>query len=547
MLTELAVRNLGVIDEVSVVLNGGMTVVTGETGVGKTLVVGAINLLIGGRADAGLVRPGTEAAEIEGRFISGDEETVLRRVIPVDGRSRAYVNGRLATVSSLSELGGSLVDLHGQHAHQSLLRGAVQRVALDRFGVVDTAELQNLKDDLRAVESSLAELGGDARARLREIDLLSHQLAEIDAAAIVDADEDERLDSAESLLADATEHQQAARQVLGLLEADGTVANGLGQAHAALADRAPFVALTERLSAAAAEITDLAAETRAIAEAIEDDPASLELLRERRQLLAGLRRKYGTTLSDVLKFRSETAQRLSELESYEQRGAALEQRKADIEQRLAAERQRVKAARVAAAPELATAVELHLHELAMGSARLAVSVEGSAGEQVSLKLAANPGHEPQPLHVVASGGELARTMLALRLVLTAGPPTLVFDEVDAGIGGSAAQAVGRSLAQLTGSHQVIVVTHLPQVAAYGDNHIVVEKSQAAGSTAVDLRALHDEDRLIELSRMLSGSPQSASARRHAEELLTAAASVTSSSAASPAGTAAASAAAASKS
>ncbi len=523
LLTELAVRNLGVINEMSILFDAGMTVVTGETGVGKTLVVGAIDLLIGGRADAALVRPGATEAEIEGRFINGDTETVLRRLIPTHGRSRAYIDGHLATVARLSELGRSLLDLHGQHAHQSLLSAAVQRGALDRFGAIDTSELQSLTDELRSVESALAELGGDARARLREIDLLVHQISEIDDANIAGGDEDKQLDSAESLLADAAEHQRAARQVIGLLGADGVVADGVGQAQAALADRAPFSDVAERLDAVASEIADLTAEARSIAEAIEDNPAALESLRERRQLLAGLRRKYGTTLSDVIEFRSEAAERLSVLESCEERAAAADNRKAEIEQRLSAERQRVLAARVAAAPELAAAVEMHLRELAMGKARLAVAVEGEAGEQVSLRLAANPGHEPLPLRSVASGGELARTMLALRLVLTSGPPTLVFDEVDAGIGGTAAQAVGRSLAQLTGSHQVIVVTHLPQVAAHGDNHIVVEKSQASGSTMVKLRTLQGEDRLVELSRMLSGSPQSSLARQHAKELLGAAA------------------------
>ncbi|MCY4067619.1 MAG: DNA repair protein RecN [Acidimicrobiaceae bacterium] len=522
MLSELAVRNLGVIDEASVVVGSGMTVVTGETGVGKTLVVGAIDLLIGGRADAALVRPGAAEAEVEGRFIDGDAETVLRRVIPADGRSRAYIDGRLATAARLSELGRSLVDLHGQHAHQSLLRGAVQRAALDRFAAIDASELRSLGDDLRSVDSALAELGGDARERLREIDLLSHQLSEIDAAAIDGADEDERLDSAESLLADAADHQRAAHQAVALLDSDGAVADGLGRVQAVLGDRAPFSAVSERLAAVAAEISDLATEARTLGESIKDDPAALDSLRERRALLAGLRRKYGATLGDVIEFRSATARRLSELESFEERAAAAERRKAEVEQRLAVERRRVLAARAAAAPELAAAVEAHLRELAMGAARLAVSVEGSAGEQVSLRLAANPGHEPQPLRSVASGGELARTMLALRLVLTEGPSTLVFDEVDAGIGGVAAQAVGRSLAQLGAAHQVIVVTHLAQVAACGDNHIVVEKSQSGASTTVGLRILRDEDRPVELSRMLSGSPHSASARRHAEELLAAA-------------------------
>ena len=524
MLTELAVRNLGVIDELSIVLASGMTAVTGETGAGKTLVVGAIDLLTGGRADASLVQPGSPQAEVEGRFVTGDGEVVVRRVIPSDGRSRAYIDGHLATVGALDELGRGLIDLHGQHAHQSLLRGAVQRAALDRFGAIDTAGLASLIDDLRAVDAGLAELGGDARARFREMDLLRHQLAEIDGAAIADSGEDERLDHQESVLADAAAHRDAAALAIGLLGADGVVSEGLGQAQAVLTGRGPFAELVDRLADAAADIADIAAEARTRSDGIEDDPAALASLRERRQLLAGLRRKYGSTLGEVLDFRSEAAAHLAELEGCEERAASLERLRSDLSERLASERSRVQRGRAAAAPRLAAAVERHLEDLAMGGARLSVSVDGDAGERVSFGLAANPGHEPLALKSVASGGELARTMLALRLVLTAGPSTLVFDEVDAGIGGTAAQAVGRSLAQLGGAHQVIVVTHLPQVAAHADHHVALEKSDAGGSAVVSLRGLDGEDRLVELSRMLSGSPRSASARQHAEELLAVAAS-----------------------
>lgn len=528
MLSELAVRNLGVIGELSLVLDTGMTAVTGETGAGKTLVVEAIDLLTGGRADAALVRPGTSEAEIEGRFVTGGDEVVVRRVIPADGRSRAYVDGHLATVGALAELGGGLIDLHGQHTHQSLLRAPVQRAALDCFGAIDTARLEGLIDDRRALDGELAELGGDTRARLREIDLLRHQIAEIDAAAIADPDEDERLDRAESVLADAAGHREAAAAAVGLLDADSTVSGGLGQAEAALAGREPFADLAARIAAASSEIADIAAEARALAEAIDDDPAALKALRDRRQLLAGLRRKYGSTLGEVLQFRSEAATRLAELEGHEERAASLDRRRAEVSELLAAEQARVRAERAEAAPRLAAAVEAHLAELAMAGARLAVAVDGDAGEQVTFKLAANPGHEPLPLSRVASGGELARAMLALRLVLTAGPPTLVFDEVDAGIGGTAAQAVGRSLARIGVDHQVIVVTHLPQVAAHAGSHLVVEKSvenhEVGGAAAVTLRAVSGEARLVELSRMLSGSPGSESALQHAEELLEAATS-----------------------
>jgi len=519
MLIELVVRDLGVIDELSIVLGPGMTAVTGETGAGKTLVVGAIDLLTGGRADASLVRPGAEEAEIEGRFVHGDEEVIVRRVIPRDGRSRVYINGRLATVAALSEHGADLVDLHGQHAHQSLLKGPVQRAALDLFGAIDTVKLETLLDDLRAVESALAELGGDERARAREIDLLQHQLDEIEAAGITGPDEDQRLDQEEDLLADANAHRESAGVVRGLLDADGSAATAISQALAALEGRAPFADLEVRLRSVMAELADVAAEVRDLAEGIEDDPERLALLRERRAMLRELRRKYGDDLAEVTAFADESSERLAELRSHDERAAGLDAQRAKLLTKLEKEQARVRAARVAAAPRLAKAVEQHLVGLAMASARLAVEVDGAAGEAVTFLLAANAGHEPQPLAKVASGGELARTMLALRLVLSAGPPTLVFDEVDAGIGGAAANTVGASLAALADTHQVLVVTHLAQVAAVADHHVAISKTAVKGSTVSAATLLDRESRIVEVSRMLSGSPDSDVAREHATELL----------------------------
>lgn len=521
MLIELVVRDLGVIHELSLVLGPGMTAVTGETGAGKTLIVGAIDLLTGGRADASLVRPGADEAEIEGRFVHDDEEIVVRRVIPREGRSRVYLDGRLATVGALSEHGADLVDLHGQHAHQSLLKGPVQRAALDRFGAIDTAGLAALVDDLRVVDAGLAELGGDERARAREIDLLQHQLDEIEAAGITGPDEDQRLDREEDLLADATAHREAAATARDLLDADSAAAGAVSQALAAVEGRAPFTDLAVRLRSVMAELADLAAEVRDRAETIDDDPERLAALRERRAMLRELRRKYGDDLAEVEAFAQESAARLAELRSHDERAADLDRRRSELLAKLTEEQARVRAAREAAAPRLAEAVEAHLAGLAMAGARLAVEVDGPAGDDVTFLLAANAGHDPQPLAKVASGGELARTMLALRLVLSAGPPTLVFDEVDAGIGGAAANTVGSSLAALADTHQVLVVTHLAQVAAVADHHVAISKTSVEGATVSAATLLDRESRITEVSRMLSGSPDSDVAREHAIELLSA--------------------------
>ena len=519
MLTELVVRDLGVIDELALVLGPGMTAVTGETGAGKTLIVGAIDLLTGGRADASLVRPGADEAEIEGRFEYGDEELVVRRVIPRDGRSRVYINGRLATVAALSEHGADLIDLHGQHAHQSLLKGPVQRAALDRFGAIDTSALAALVDDLRAVDAALGELGGDERARAREIDLLQHQVDEIEAAGITGPDEDERLDAEESLLADASAHREAAATLTELLDADGSGPAAIGAALAAIEGRAPFADIEERLRSVLAEVGDLAGDVRGRVESIDDDPEQLAALRERRAMLRELRRKYGDDLHEVDAFAAEAAERLAELRSHDERAAALDDQRRELLTQLDKEQARVRAARVAAAPRLAEAVGSHLAGLAMASARLEIEVDGPAGDDVTVLLAANAGHDAQPLAKVASGGELARTMLALRLVLSAGPDTLVFDEVDAGIGGEAANTVGASLASLADGHQVLVVTHLAQVAAVADHHVALSKKEVDGTTVSAATLLDRETRIVEVSRMLSGSPDSDAAREHAIELL----------------------------
>ena len=524
MLSELVVRDLGVIAELSLVLGPGMTALTGETGAGKTLVVEAIELLVGGRADAVLVRPGAAEARVDGRFVVGEDEVVLSRVVPASGRSRAYVDGRPVPVGALAEHGIRLVDLHGQHAHQSLLSTAVQRAALDRFGGVDLALLAASRARLATIDDALAALGGDARARAREIDLLRFQVQELEAAAVADPDEDAALEAEEEALADSTAHREAAVAAHVALADDGGAADAVGAALAAVAGRRPFAEIESRLRGVAAEVAEAASDVRAAGEAIEDDPERLTAIRERRQLLRELRRKYGESLADVVAYAEDARRRLDELEGHEQRATELERERHDALAAIAAAEATVARARRAAAPRLAEAVERNLRELAMPHARFEVAVgEADPGDDVTFLLSANPGEPALPLAKVASGGELARTMLAARLVLSEAPDTLVFDEVDAGIGGEAAVAVGRSLAALGGDHQVLVVTHLPQVAAWADVQVAVVKEAAGGRTLAAARPVDGEDRVVELSRMLSGSPDSGTARSHAEELLASAA------------------------
>ena len=515
-----------------------MTAITGETGAGKTLVVEAIELLVGGRADPRAVRAGADEAVVEGRFVppermgagggDGVTERVLRRVVPAQGRSRAHIDGAMATAAELAELGRGLVDLHGQHAHQSLLHPATQRAALDTFGRVDLTPLALARRRQAELDAVLADLGGDARARAREVDLLRHQVAELAAAAIVGPDEDVILAEEEDRLGDAEAHRQSAASAHARLTAESGALDTVGLAVAAVQGRGPLGAIEQRLRGLAAELADAAGDLRHAAEGLESDPVRLEVIRERRQLLSDLRRKYGATLTEVLEFAAEAEHRLRHLEQLEARSAGIEAELQAAASQVAAAALEVRRQRRAAAPDLAAAVQGRLAELAMSRVELRVEVEGDDGGEVTFLLAANPGEPAAPLSKVASGGELARAMLALRLALTGAAlgaegagrvPTLVFDEVDAGIGGEAALAVGRSLAALSRDHQVLVVTHLPQVAAFADSQVVVEKQESNGRTISTVAVAEGEGRVRELARMLSGQPDAGPARAHADELL----------------------------
>ena len=539
MLAEVRVKELGVIADLTLLLGPGLTALTGETGTGKTLVVEAIELLLGGRADPVLVRPGAAEALVEGRFtgcVLGDngddgDELVLARTVPVAGRSRAYVNGRMAPLSALDEAAGQLIDLHGQHSHQSLLSGGAQRAALDRFAGVDLAPVLAARRRIREAVEGLQRLGGDERSRARELDVLRFQVDELGQARISDPGEDEVLAAEEDRLAGATAHREAATAAVNALGGDGGVTDGLGELIGLVAGRAPLASVHERLKAVALDLGDVASELRTVADSLEDDPDRLAAVRDRRHRLRELRRKYGETLADVMAYGEQAGTRLAELETYEEQAAALDRQRAAATDERARAEAAVGAARRAAAPELAAAVEARLRQLAMPRAQFEVRVGEGSGEDVTWLLGANPGEPALPMAKVASGGELARTMLAVRLV-TGGVSdlggtdrgdeparTLVFDEVDAGIGGEAALAVGRALAELGRHHQVLVVTHLPQVAAFASQQIAVRKDEVEGRTVATAQVLGVKERVVELSRMLSGQPDSGAARRHARELL----------------------------
>jgi DNA repair protein RecN (Recombination protein N) len=527
-LVELHVRDLGVIGDVTVELGPGTTALTGETGAGKTLLVGALSLLLGGRGDASAVRTDADEAYVEGRFaaVDGGDEVVLARSVARGGRSKAWVDGRPVPVGALAEEAVGLLELHGQHQHRTLVVPEAQRGALDAFGSVDTGPLESARSLLAALLREGEGLGGDAAQRAREADRVAFEVAEIDAAVIAGPEEDAALGTEEDRLAEASAHRAAAAEALAALAGpdDGPGPPGavdrLADASGALAGRAPLERLDHRVRSAMGELADLAAELRSVVETWEDDPERLEAIRVRRQLLHDLERRHGPGLDEVLATAERGRARLAELAGLQARAAELDAAVARARAEVAAAESIVARERRRVAPVLAAEIETTLHDLAMPSARFAIRVEGEgSADQVTFELAANPGEPAQALARAASGGELSRTMLAVRLALTDAPGVLVFDEVDAGVGGAAATAVGAALSGLGQYAQVLVVTHLAQVAAQADHQVAVRKIEAGGRTRSEVTGLDPDGRVVEISRMLSGSPESESARRHARELL----------------------------
>jgi DNA repair protein RecN (Recombination protein N) len=527
MLVELSIENLGIIESSRLTFDSGFTAFTGETGAGKTMLVEAIGLVVGQRADVSVIRDGAEEARVEARFVTsgpdGDVETILSRVLHREGRSRAYINDRMATVATLAEVGQGLVDIHGQHAHQRLMSASVQRDSLDAFGKVDTSALREAREAVTQIDANLAALGGDEKSRVREIDLLSFQCEEIENAGLSRPDEDQALSREEDELGDVVRHQEALLKVSALLSDDGNAVDLLGQVSRSLSPISSMSEIRERVENLLAELNDISHTVRGAAENSEENPERLEEIRLRRQALRDLVRKYGDTIADVMAFGAEARTRLNELLSYSERVQELESSRANALKVLHSRQLEVGRQRRKTAPGLAAAVEKRLRLLALPHATIQVAVgdEGSdpSGEAVSFMLAANPGSAPMPITKVASGGELARVMLALRLVLTTDPATMVFDEVDAGIGGAAAVAVAQALRELGTDHQVFAVTHLAQVAASAHSHIVVSKSVKSGKTYGRATKVLQEDRVGEIARMLSGGIADESALTHAQEIL----------------------------
>ena len=520
-LLELAVKNLGVIEEASIVFGEGMTAITGETGAGKTLLVTALQLLSGGRSDSSLVGIFGEEATVEGRFICNEDEVILRRIIPKEGRSRAYLNGELSTVGLLQEFSASIVEIHGQHGYSGLSQRDNQRKALDTFASIDTTQLESFRAKENSLNAILEELGGVGAGRGKELELYKFQAAEIDEAEIIDSSEDDRLRSEELLLGDVAGNRESAMRVTQVLGSNSRFIDELTDLLREISGRDSLKELEETINELLNTASGVASNARGIAESIESDPEKLSQVQQRRSLLTGLRRKYGETLDQVLLYRSELQQKIDSIEGSDERIKETEELLSKLRDEMAAEEQKIYQERKKAAPKLSTKILDNLVGLSLPHAVIEFSIDGKSGENVELLISLNKGSNLQPLSKIASGGELSRTMLALRLVLSVDPATAIFDEVDAGIGGEVALSVGKALKDLSNDRQVLVVTHLAQVAAYADTHIGVTKSETNEGVDVEVVTLDDTQRVTEISRMLSGSPDSKNAQKHAVELIAA--------------------------
>jgi DNA repair protein RecN (Recombination protein N) len=538
VLRELHISGLGVIDDLDLDLHAGLNVLTGETGAGKTMVTVGLALALGARADSSLVRNGAKAARVQARFDatesaadwSEDGEVLLARSVNADGKSAARVGGQLATASTLTDLGSAFVEVHGQHQAQGLLSSATQTGFLDRFaGEVHLASLAGYRaswERWRDARTALDTLAAASRERERELDLLAYQVREIEAVGPLDG-ETERLTTEEARLAHVERLLERSTGAEQALSGDGSLGDAAAGAANALADAARLdpraEGLAERARSLSTELAELARDVREYREGLSADPERLQEIRERRSVLKGLQRKYGATESEVLSFLQEASSRLTALATADERLAELGEEadrfQAEVHERAGV----VTRGRAETAPALAAALERELRQLGMPGATVVVELDpspelGTSGaERAELRLSPSPGQKAAPLAKTASGGELSRTMLACRTVMADldDVPTLVFDEVDAGIGGEAGLAVGRRLAHLAEGRQVLVVTHLPQIACFADRHILVEK----GSGTATVRVLSDDERIQELSRMLAGLTGSDGAVTHAEELL----------------------------
>jgi DNA repair protein RecN (Recombination protein N) len=551
MLVELAVENYAVIEKVRVRFHRGLNLLSGETGSGKSIVVDALGLLLGARTSAEMVRTGADRARISGIFeISStpallklfedagiepeENEVLVEREILANGKSRAFVGNRPATAALLKELAPHLGDIHGQHDQQQLFSPAVQRDLLDAFASTPVAQIASLYDRWRAANVELEQLDRSAQEKLRLADLWSFQAKEIEAVA-PSPGEDAELENDRRILRNVVRLEELATAAYAALyDAPESVTAQLRtvvrkvEELTRIDESIKDVLVT--LQPATIAVDEAARALRHYVAKLEADPGRLDGIESRLAALEKLKRKYGATVEEVLVFLEDARIQLSAVEHSSERREKLRKEAQELSVAYESAAAKVTAARTAAAQQLSKRVEHELASLAMEKTRVELRVSPApwserGADTVEILISPNVGEEPKPLDKIASGGELSRVALALKTCVAPprpsknAPRTLVFDEVDAGVGGSAAEAVGRRLKKLSASSQVLCVTHLPQIAGFADHHYFVEKHAAKGRTLASIEELSPAERTREIGRMLSGERVTPEALRHAEQLL----------------------------
>lgn len=565
MLMQLSIHNFAVIENISVTFEKGFNVLTGETGAGKSIIIDALGMLVGGRASADYIRHGKEKAELEALFdvnsthpvyevlqrygiaMPDEEMLIVRRELYQQGKSIARVNGQLVNVSMLKAIGDTLVDIHGQHDHQSLLHSNTHMDWLDASGGAQLTELRSrvatLYKQYSDIRQQLSELRDNEQQWLRNKDLYAFQLEEIEKAHLK-RDEEERLFAELQKLSNSSKisaHMAEAYEMLyGDREALEKMAVAIDRLEAITKYDQRFGQLLESLQSAYYQAEDAAAELRDLKDELLDDPSRIQAVEERIDLIQTLKRKYGSTIAEILHYAETINQELLRMENKDEELERLTKQQAHLEKELSAAAAELSEKRMKAADRLAQGIEQQLHHLQMDRARFAVSVtsiqdplgiltpkgtplkiSADGFDHVEFLFSANPGEPLKPISKIASGGELSRVMLAMKTVLADADPvrTLIFDEVDTGVSGRAAQSIAEKLAGLADRFQVFSITHLPQVACMADHHYRIEKTTEDASAKTEVRQLTHDDRVKELARMLGGVEVTAVTKQHALEML----------------------------
>lgn len=555
MLQLLSIKSYALIEELNLEFDEELNILTGETGAGKSIILGALGLLLGERASTNVIRQGAKRCEINGIFLTKDnqlvinflkeqgletnnesrkenlrDELILRREIAAEG-GRCFINSTPVPLSTLQVLGDLLVDIHGQHEHQALLRSVIQRNLLDNYGNLENLrkKISDLYKKYTTLKEEQEKLLLSERERNQKIDLYSFQVQEIENAHLHPEEESE-LENEYLRLANAEKLSNWTNQILQLLtEEEGAALNRLQKIEKILSNLVNFDSSLEpnlkNLTEQIYVLDDFARQIQGYQRKIEYNPKKLEEIVERREIILKLKKKYGSTIKDILEYQKKIKEDLSKLTHSEEKKEEIEKDIREVYVLLEAVVSELSEKRKKVAEKLSKETEKQLSELGMGKAKFIVSIkpkleiDSTGKDEIEFLISPNPGEGLRPLAKIASGGEMSRIMLALKTILAQSDetPVLIFDEIDAGIGGPMGQIVGKKLAQLSKSHQILCVTHLPQISAYAKEHFHVDKETHQGRTYTEVKRLNSEEKLEEIARMLGG--EKSTARKHAQELL----------------------------